>query len=235
MASTKNILSSVDWCAPYIRFQPLLIGGQEPALTAANMTLESILGPPFQWRWNRNTATFTCTVNEQDYPVAIDDYGFEEVASVADTSGLNKEITFKRVLALDGTSPDRPAYIAAQSDDNQGNITFRISPPPDQAYLATVTYQRKPPIIQSMADFWAPIPDEYSYIYNWGFLTMAAMLVNDPRMPAYSQKFVGHLLSAQSGLTERQINIFMSTYLQRTGQVAAAGLTTQQGVTARTF
>jgi len=60
-------------------------------------------------------------------------------------------------------------------------------------------------------------------------------LVNDPRMPAYSQKFVGHLLSAQSGLTERQINIFMSTYLQRTGQVAVAGLSAQQGVTARTF
>jgi len=171
----------------------------------------------------------------QDYTVAIGDYGFEEVASVADIGGLNKEITFKKVLALDGTSPDRPAYIAAQDDDNNGNITFRISPPPDQAYGTTVTYQRKPPIVQSMAGLWSPVPDEYSYIYNWGFLTMAAMLTNDPRMAAYSQKFIGHLLSAQSGLTERQINIFMSTFLQRTGQVAVAGLTAQQGVTARTF
>jgi hypothetical protein len=99
----------------------------------------------------------------------------------------------------------------------------------------TVTYQRKPVAIQSLAGYWAPVPDEYQHIYNWGFLAMAAMLVNDPRMPMYSQKFVGHLLGAQSGLTEREINIFMSTYLMRTGQVAVSGLSAQQGVTARTF
>ena len=235
MSCTTNIQATLDWAIPFIRFQPMTIGGNEPALTAANMTLQVMLGPPFQWRWNRNTASFTCTAGEQDYTVNIPDYGFEEVASVADTNSLNKEITFKKVLALDGTTPDRPAYIAAQDDDNQGNISFRLSPPPDQAYEATVDYQIKPPTILSLAGLWAPVPDEYAYIYNWGFLTMAAMLTQDPRMPAYSQKFVGHLLSAQSGLTERQINIFMSTYLQRTGQVQVAGLTAQQGVTARTF
>jgi hypothetical protein len=321
MAATTNIRSTLDWAVPFVRFQPMTIGGQEPALTAANMTLQIILGPPFSWRWNRNTATFTCvpanpgvtyTLNEievtsnvvtvyltdgaakppvgmpfvlndvsslpalngetvevtasapgqfsfaytlddqtpipttgqavneptlavQDYTVAISDFGFEEVASVADTTGLNKEITFKKVLALDGSTPDRAAYIAVQNDDNEGNITFRISPPPDQAYVATVTYQRKPPPILSLAGTWTPVPDEYAYIYNWGFITMAAMLINDQRMAAYSQKFVGHLLGAQSGLSERQINIFMSTYLQRTGQVAVAGMMAQQGVTARTF
>lgn len=235
MSCTTNIQASLDWAIPFVRFQPLTIGGNEPALTAANMTLQLMLGPPFQWRWNRSVATFVCTVGQQDYTANIPNFGFEEVASVADTGGLNKEITFKKVLALDGTTPDRPAYIAVQSDDNQGNISFRLSPPPEQAYTVTVEYQRKPPPILSLAGLWTPVPDEYAYIYNWGFITMAAMLVSDPRMTAYAQKFIGHLLGAQSGLTERQINIFMSTFLQRTGMVAVAGLTAQQGVTARTF
>jgi hypothetical protein len=235
MACTINIQASMNWALPYIRFQPFTIGGQEPALTSANLTAQVMLGAPFSWRWNRGVATFVCTPGEQDYEVPINDFGFQEVASVADTNGLNKEITFKKVLALDGTSNDRPAYIAVQDDDNEGNITFRLSPPPDQAYVVTVTYQKKAQRILSMASSWAPIADEYSYIYSWGFITMAAMLTNDPRLQMYSQKFVGHLLGAQGGLTEREMNIFMSTYLQRTGQVAVAGMSAQQSVTARTF
>lgn len=235
MACTLNIQASLEFVLPYVRFQPLAIGGQDPALTAANMTLQVILGPPFQWRWNRNTATFLCAAGQQDYTVAISDFGYLEVASSADTDGNNVEITTKKVLALDGSTNAQTAYIATQNDDNAGNISFRITPPPDQAYTVTLTYQKKPPMIQSLAGSWAPVPDECAYIFNWGFLAMAAMLTNDARMPQYSQKFVGHLLGAQGGLTEREINIFMGTYLQRTGMVAAAGMMTQQSATARTF
>lgn len=235
MACSLNLQASLDWASPFIRFQPFTIGGMEPALTAAQMTLETILGPPFTWRWNRSTLTFACQAGVQDYVVQVADFGFEEVASIADTSEKNTQITFNRVLALDGSANARPAYIAVQNDDNAGNLTFRLSPPPDLAYEVTVTYQRKAPMLFSLGDFWTPVPDEYAYIYNWGLLTMAAMLATDARMPAYSQKFVGHLLGVQSGLTERQINIFLATYLQRTGQVAVAGMTAQQGVTARTF
>ena len=235
MSSTLNIQATLDFTLPYVKFQPMTIGSQDPALTAANMTLQVMLGPPFQWRWNRNTASFACTPGQQDYTVAISDFGYGEVASIADTSGANTEITFKKVMALDGSTNAQSAFIATQGDDNAGNITFRLTPPPDQAYTATVTYQCKAPQILSLAGTWAPVPDENQYIYNWGFLAMAAMLTGDSRLPMYSQKFIGHLLGAQSGLTEREVNIFMGTYLQRTGQVASAGLMTQQGVTARTF
>ena len=36
-------------------------------------------------------------------------------------------------------------------------------------------------------------------------------------MQLFSQKFVGHLLGAQSGLTEREVNIFIGAYLALTG------------------
>jgi hypothetical protein len=235
VSCTKNILSTLVFASSYVRFQPLAIGGQDPALTAANMVLDTILGPPFAWKWNRSATTFTCTAGLQDYTEYIPDFAFAELASVADENGANTAVTLKSPLALDGSADDRPAYLSQQTDDNAGTIGFRVQPPPDEAYVVTVTYQRKPVAIQSLAGYWAPVPDEYQHIYNWGFLAMAAMLVNDPRMPMYSQKFVGHLLGAQSGLTEREINIFMSTYLMRTGQVAVSGLSAQQGVTARTF
>lgn len=68
MASTNTLLSSLNFCSPFVQFKPLTIGaGNEPAISAGNIIKQTILGPPFAWRWNRNTFTFTTVAGQQDY------------------------------------------------------------------------------------------------------------------------------------------------------------------------
>src|SRR5437870_4563771 len=66
--STKKVSDVVAWAAPFVSFMPLSIGNNtEPALSSANVIKQTILGPPFAWRWNREVLTFTCIPGVQDY------------------------------------------------------------------------------------------------------------------------------------------------------------------------
>ena len=55
MSVTRNIQASALFSMPFIGYQPVSISNGEPAITAANLTKQTILGPPFKWPWNRGT------------------------------------------------------------------------------------------------------------------------------------------------------------------------------------
>lgn len=238
MASINNIQGTMNWCASFLKFMPQNIGSNEPALTTANMVAQTIMGPPFCWRWNRNTATFTCnaSTHTQDYTQAVSDFGFIEKAWVQLPSGTQdiKEMEVKTVLGLT-IKQGRPMHIAAQNDDNAGNITFRVMDAPDVAYPATVVYQKKAQLMLSLASSWGPIPDEDSYIYNWGFLTVMGILTNDPRFPIWNQKFIGHLLGAQDGLDEMAKNLFLGTWMDVTKRMQREAEKVKAGVSGRSL
>jgi hypothetical protein len=83
MAATKTLQDSINWMKPFLNWANLAIGtGLEPAFTSANQALQTIVGPPFVWPWNRSYATFLTTVGTQDYNAAISDFGFLEAASI---------------------------------------------------------------------------------------------------------------------------------------------------------
>ena len=197
--------------------------------------MQTILGPPFAWRWNRTVITPTCVLNQQDLaPVAVS-LGWIETASVQDTVPTTPkwyQMTTKISLAKD-SSTGRPQFLSAETDDGQGNITFRCMPTPNAAYPLSLTIQQKAPLFTQVSQTWSPIPDEYSYIYNWGFLAMMWLFSDDPRFPVANQKFVAHLLGANQGLTETQINIFLSNWESITGQPIANISRMQQGNAAR--
>lgn len=236
MASTVNLQSTISWAAPFLRFMPNNSGPtQEPAITNANRILSTILGPPFKWRWNRGTAQFTASAaGGQDYVVSVSDFGFLEKAVVVDGSGNATEITDLKLCLSQDSSQGRPQVLAPQLDDNAGNITFRLQPgKPDATYTVKLTYQKKPVLMTSVASLWAPIPDEYGYIYEPGFLAMSLMFTDDPRFASENQKFVSHLLGAAEGLSEMEINMFLGNWLVTTGQVISNQLRAQQGNQAR--
>lgn len=235
MANLNNLQGSLNWCGSFLKFQPLAIGGNEPALTSANIVLQTILGPPFCWRWNRTQVNFTCiaTPVTQDYVVAVSDFGFlEKVWIKSPTATDIKELQVRTSLSLT-LEAARSQFLAAQADDNNGNITFRLSAAPDLAYVATVLYQKKPPLFTSLANTWAPVPDEYSYIYNWGLLALLSLLLNDARFPIFNQKFIAHLLGAADGLDDMQRNIFLGNWLEVTKSFDRAKLNSSQGINAR--
>src|ERR1700676_5423861 len=62
---------------------------------------------------------------------------------------------------------------------------------------------------------WAPIPDQYSDVYNNLFIAEAMALVDDARAQQYRQRGVAALLAKATGLTEMQRNAFAQQWLAR--------------------
>ena len=146
------------------------------------------------------------------------------------------EIESNLDLALD-SSEGRPRNVSAQVDDGNGNITFRLMMIPDKAYPVAITMQQKPPVFSKnglgVNQTWSPIPDEYSRLYEWGFLALFFLFADDPRFTFANQKFVTSLLSTSEGLTATEINIFLSEWQYVTGQPVVYSNTVAQGTQAR--
>lgn len=301
-SSTISINNTIEWAKRFCFDRPSAIGNMlEPAITNANTILQTILGAPFAWRWNRVVTGFITTPGQQDYTlfnwtpstvvstgwVTVDtagncqkatnmgvtgttvawntnvggttidgqvlwtnlglinsavsqSYKFDWIETVSiqasDPNVANAprwiEISPKICLGLD-SARSRPGNIAAQGDDGQGNITFRLMPVPDQAYPIAITLQQKPPVLTSLNQTWAPVPDEYSRIYNWGLLALLLLFSDDPRFQVTNQKFITCLLAANQGLSQTEVNIWLNNWQALTGQPMAKQATLSQGQQAR--
>lgn len=237
MSVTRNIQASALFSMPFIGYQPVAISNGEPAITAANICKQTILGPPFKWPWNRGAFHVDLdpagTSWGQDYLFALPDFHFVEKVWLTDTQGRVTEIS-NIVQSLTGESiQKRPSSAAMNTMDNAGNVTLRLNTLPDLAYKIDGFYQRAPVLMTSLANSWFPIPDHLSYIYDWGFLGFVSLLVKDARAPIFLGKFASHLLGAQDGLTAMQRNIFLGNFLDVINQQGREQLAAQQGAQAR--
>ena len=237
MSVTRNIMSSALFAMPFLGYQPVDISNGEPALSAANITKQTILGPPFRWPWNRGTIHIVIDPATsgwgQDYLVdGVTDYGFLEQIWLTDPeTGEKKEIEIRKSLAEDDTVK-RPGSAAVQTDDANG-VILRLNSCPDAPYIIDAFYQRAAVTMTSMASTWSPIPDHKSYIYDYGFLGMVSLLTKDARAPIFLGKFVSHLLGEQDGLTALQRNIFLGNWLDLLTQQGRETMAAQQGAQAR--
>jgi hypothetical protein len=234
MSATRNLQSSALFSLPFIGYQPVNISNSEPAVTAANLTKQTILGAPFRWNYNRAAFGFPTEPETQDYFFPLTDFGFLERVTLTDSKGVVKEIEIVQSLSAESVQK-RPGSIAANLLDDTGDVTFRLNamPPDGETYQINGFYQKAPILMSSMANTWAPIPDHLAYIYDWGFLSFVSLLTKDARFPIFSQRFTAHLLGAQEGLTALERNIFLGNFLQVMTAQERAQMTTQQGVTAR--
>jgi hypothetical protein len=277
----------------------------EPALTSANTIVQTILGPPFFWRWNRVVTGFITAAAQQDYTifnwkatfvinlqyVLVDSNGNCQACTTAGTTGsaipafnptkgdtttdgsavwtnmgqintpvsVSYNFSWIETVSLQVTNPQssavswkqiqskialgldeqvaRPGFISAQLDNGNGDITFRLMPVPDQAYPVSITVQQKPPVFTEanggINQTWAPIPDEYSMIYNWGMLALMLLYADDPRFQMANQKFIASLLSIHAGLNQTEQNIFLNNWQALTGQPIQLMAANQQGMQGR--
>lgn len=302
----------MNWAQSFGGFRLLNLGNSnEPAVTCANVILQTIISPPFCWNWNRGSVSFVVTAGMQDWAETVANFGFIEKASYtpaavvtavsitsnvatytanntfsqSDTvtvSGVSATIAgdifnivnqpFLSVSPTDftvllphadvgtaavtptgvavsgkvteipgvqnvlgsGNESGSPAFISPQLDNNQGIITFRMLPIPDQTYRINVIFQKRiPSLMTSPSSFWTPIPDHYSYIYQYGFLTLMLAYYMDARWASFSQKFMAALLGAAEGLEEEQKNIFEAAWLDMVSERQATTMKTSQGVSSR--
>jgi hypothetical protein len=301
--SSVQLFQTLEWAKRFVFRRPLALGNfNEPAITSANLILQTILGAPFAWRWNRAVLTFITNPGQQDYIffnwtpsflvtvgfVLVDSNGFSqqittsgqtatimpafntnvggitsdgtatwtnkgsaglsnfnqtaqfgwiENCSVRDTNPSTlipewKPIESKLDLSLDSTQT-RPRFIAAEFDNGINTVTFRLMPAPDKAYPVSVTIQQKPPVITGLNGTWTPIPDEYSRLYNWGFLSLMYQYTDDARFQYANQKFIANLLSTSDGLTETERNIVLNNWMAVTGQPTVLANNIQDGFKGR--
>lgn len=228
----------MSWGAPFISNMPSDVGaGSEPAITNANHILQTMLGPPFVWPWNRAVAPLSVLVNTQDTVLALSDFGFLEMASLdGATDASGGKLTIAEDLAsanlADAGQKQRPSRIQLFLDDNAGNYTFRTQPVADGAYSGKIIYQKKPVLFTSVAGSWSPIPDEMQYIYDSGWLALSMVFEQDQMFAFFNQKFISGLLGRAQGLSEMQRNIFLANWLDATRQAQVADLANRQGRTA---
>jgi hypothetical protein len=237
MSTTRNVMASALFSMPFLNYQPVNVSNNEPALSAANITKQTILGPPFRWPWNRSSFQINLTPGEvawgQDYLIFLPDYGYAEKIWLTDPQGKVTEITnIVQSLAAE-SAIKRPSSAAINIMDDDGNVQLRLNTLPDLAYTINGYYQRAPVLMSSLANSWAPIPDYLSYIYDWGFLGFVSLLTKDARAPIFLGKFASHLLANQDGLTATQRNIFLGNFLEVMGQTSREQLGVQQGSQAR--
>jgi hypothetical protein len=232
MPATRNIMASALFSLPFLGYQPVNISNGEPALTAANLTKQTILGPPFAWPWNRASFQLDVDGDSQDYTVTLANYGFIEKVWLTDASGNVMEIMVRLALSAE-SHIQRPQSCAVQQINDDGSVLIRLNAIPDQPYIIGGFYQLAPILMSSMAASWAPLPDYTSYIYDWGFLSTVAMLTKDARFPIFAQRFVSHLLGAQGGLSALQRNIFLGNWLEVMSSAQETQLVTQQAIAAR--
>ena len=236
MADTLDLQNSINWATAFVGYAPLNNGASnEPAITTANAIMQTILSPPFYWRWNRTTLTFNTVIGQQDYPVTIANYGYFELGAVAIAGQQTFPLEYKDILNA-GTEESRPTFIADQLDTSSDSIiTFRVLPIPDQVYTITITYQEQPPSFTALTQLWTPIPDRYEFVYNWGFLALMADYIGDPRAARYRQMFVGSLLGVSEGLSESERALFIQSWLGEIRQESSDSMKTQMGWKGRTL
>jgi hypothetical protein len=235
MATTLTVNNAKVFAQTLIKNQRLWVNNQEPALTIANIVLQRILGSPFVWRFNRAGASIAISSGGgTDYTVSLPLLGRIETQWLVDASGTIYALKGAVELAKVSSSR-RPQEVAPVYDDNAGNITFRFDTVPDKNYTAFFDYQQKAPLLTGTARAFGPVPDEFGYVFNTGFLAWASLLVNDARFPIWEKWFIGALLGAQDGLDEQAKAIMLGQWLAATrsmtrsdasGKMGSAGLGT---------
>ena len=211
MASIIQLQRTITYASSFVRYAPLTLSADDPAFSNADWVRQFILSAPFAWRWNRTVTKIQCAVGQADYKVALPTFGWIEKAVCVDPNNgySSTELEVATIIAQENL-PNLPAKIAAELDDDAGNITFRLFPTPDSEYIVYVTSQNAAPLFTATTGTWEPIPDYLSYIYNQGFLAKTYEYVGDPRFQQAMQLFLQLVVATNEGLTETQRNIFLA-------------------------
>jgi hypothetical protein len=222
-SATIQLSRTIARSSQYARLEPLTFASNiynDPAFSNADWVKQTMLAPPFAWRWNRtikgspSSPAFATTQGISDYTVNLTNFGWLEKAVLYDpNSGYVATELQVELLKGEDTNPTIPQRIAAQLDDGNGNITFRIFPAPDEIYNVVLMYQNAATLFTSPTQTWTPIPDYMSYVYNDGFDFKTFTYLGDPRAQLSGQNFYQSLAAMSEGLNESQKNLWLSDRL----------------------
>jgi len=224
MPATLNIQNTLNWCRPLLKNQPLEVTNFEPAMTTANMILQTMVGAPFRWPFNRGVFTLPLSVDTYDYTKIVADYGFmENVTITSNDTNETMPLAVEKSLPKPATMKSRPTAMAVQQNFGNTQLGIRLKERPEKSYTLEGIYQKSAMVLASPGSYWFPVTDEFSMIFNWGFLTMISLLVDDMRFTTFEKFFIGRLLGTQDGLDAQTRNIFLGNWLELTRTISRSG------------
>ncbi len=152
--STRKIGDTINWAKRLcFNHNPVIGNSLEPALTSANIVIQTILGPPFEWWWNVNEIVFTCsTVAPSANATAISIANGVLTVTAANNFGVGALLmgeSFAGITALNGLLISVDTVIGTYP--NYTGFTAQVSLPNGTdttgVFTATTTqdYQVAPP------------------------------------------------------------------------------------------
>jgi hypothetical protein len=129
MATTLTLQNSMNFAQSYAGYRQLNVGASnEPAITAANIILQTIVGAPFVWNWNRSSVTFNTIVGTQDYATAAATFGFIEKADfkLQDVTITNTALS-NNVATYTATNVYSPGQFVSITGTTNGGGVFNVT------------------------------------------------------------------------------------------------------------
>jgi hypothetical protein len=231
---SNTIQTSINFVQAALDFWVPTIGtSNEPAISAANMTQQVMLGPPFRWPWNRNSLTFNTTMGTQDYTASVSDFGYLETASLQLPSGKITTLhTLNTTPLAESADQQQPSTMTVLLNTVGTSVKFRLLGVPDGIYTVIAWYQKFVSLMSTTGSTWTA-PDYLSYVYNRGFLAHLYEAKGDPRAQQEKVAFAAALLGTQEGLTDTEKNIFLAQYLPNDRMTLVTQQKATQGIQAR--
>lgn len=216
MSITLSVQNSLTYVQSLIDNQRLNVNNMEPGVTMANTVLQTMLGPPFIWRQNRNSTSVVISTDDgTDYDINIPTLGFIETQWMSDTADKIYALNGATSLAKSSTVR-QPTEVSPQYDDNSGIVTFRFNSIPDDTYNAFFDFQMAAPLITSPGDTFDPFSDYFGYLFNKGMLSEGALMVNDSRFQIWRAEWIAGLLATQDGLDAQAKDMFFTQFMNTT-------------------
>jgi hypothetical protein len=166
--STVKIADTIEFCKRLSFDRNPVIGNSlDPALTSANMVMQTVLGPPFSWWWNNEEIVFTCNPTLQ--VGAITNISIAAgVITVTLTSGTPFPVGSSVVLSAVNvaTQVNGQAFVIASSSATQFTANTSLANYTSAANTGAVT-------ATSTQDYSVVVPEfshiEHSSVYDVNF------------------------------------------------------------------
>lgn len=146
----------------------------------------------------------------------IKDFGWLASASITELNNNSPIGNIKTVEAVRNLLPAQhitdptkvcklKVYQNAAGQDT-GVIKFRLEAPAgSDTWMVNLVYQAKAPLLTSLAQTWAPFPDDYGFVYRQGLLYRMYRYLNAPQQVAEFQKLEQAIMKA-TGANDREMS-----------------------------
>jgi len=156
------------------------------------------------------TATLTGTASGTSGSAGINDFGWLCGATIIGIGNGGSILPTRHVEAVRDIQPygyaNIPQKVCVLSDLGTGVLKIRFYPVVGSTlWGANLVYQKKAPLLTSLASTWSPVPDEVSYLVRQGFLAKAYRYMDSKRSEIEETKFMNALRRAL-GADEREVS-----------------------------